>query len=65
MRFKAYAKVHKFKEALGTSAENAMPAKDSTTLDPTKDRDKPKIEAKRQNETAISCLTWHLPMKNS
>ena len=57
MRFKAYAKVHKFKEAMGTDPKNMMPAKISTTLDPSKDSHKPRIEAKKRNETAIACPT--------
>ena len=57
MRFKAYAKVYKFKESIGTDPEAMMPAKDSDALDPTKDRDLLSIEAKRTNETAIACLT--------
>ena len=53
----AYAKVHKFREALGEQPERDMPATDADSLDPTKDQDKPKIVANKRNETAIACLT--------
>ena len=55
MRFKAYAKVCKFKEAIGTKPETMLPAKDEDPLDPVKN--KGEIEAKIRNETAMACLT--------
>ena len=58
MRFQAYAKIHKLKQAIGigTEAEDALPDKDSDALDPTKDEDKPKIAARARNEIAIASL---------
>ena len=50
-------KVHKFKEVLGTDPETDMPRTDAQPLSPTRDIYKPSIEAKKRNETAISCLT--------
>ena len=57
MRFQAYAKVHKFKEALGEKPEPDLPRSDSIPLQPTRDIHKPRIEANKRNETALACLT--------
>ena len=57
MRFKAYAKVYKFKEAIGPDPENDLPADEADSLDETKDKEKPLIAAKRRNETAMACFT--------
>ena len=46
-RFRAYAAVHKFLEALSEDGDKHMPARDDTALDPTKSLDKLKILAKK------------------
>ena len=56
MRFQAYAKVHKFKETIGDKPESYLPRTDSVVLDPTKEAHKPRTEAKKRNELAITCL---------
>ena len=57
MRFQACAKIYKFKQAIGTKAEDDLPDKDSDVLDPTKDKDKPKNQARARNELAVASLT--------
>ena len=57
MRFKAYAKVYKFKEAISPDPENDLPANDADTLDESNSKDKPLIAAKRRNETAMACFS--------
>ena len=55
MRFQAYAKIHKFKEAIAVTVDANLPDKDSDALDETTDKDK--ILAKRRNEIAMASLT--------
>ena len=55
MHFKAYAKIHKFKEAIADTVDTELPDKDSDALD--ENTDKAKILAKRQNEIAMASLT--------
>ena len=64
MRFKAYAKVYKFKEAIGPDPENDLPAKEADALDETNNKDKPLIAAKRRNETAMACFSMDLQAMN-
>ena len=55
MHFQAYAKIHKFKEAIAETVDAELPDKDSDALDENTDKDK--ILAKRQNEIAMASLT--------
>ena len=45
VHFQAYAKIHKFKEAIGETAETELPDKDSDALD--ENTNKAKILAKK------------------
>ena len=48
MRFLAYTKVHKFREALKERLERFLPISDTMVLDPANDAHKPRIEAKKK-----------------
>ena len=56
-RFKAYAGVNKFVEALNEKGDPDMPKDDTTALDPTDDDDKKKIVAKKRNTLAVAAFT--------
>ena len=55
VRFQAYAKTHKFKEAIAVTMDADLPNNDSDALN--ENADKAKILAKRQNEVAMASLT--------
>lgn len=55
IRFRAYATVYKFVEALSSTREADMPSKNSTALDPTNDA--AAIKAKDRNNVAMANMT--------
>jgi hypothetical protein len=57
MRFKAYAKVYKFSQALKTGGETDLPRTNSTSIDLGTDAGKLQAEAKKRNEIAIANFT--------
>jgi hypothetical protein len=57
MRFKAYAKLYKFLQALTIGGETHLPATDATTIDLTTDAVMLQAAAKKRNEIAIANFT--------
>jgi hypothetical protein len=57
MRFKAYAKVYKFSQALKIGGETDLPRTDSTSIDLGTDAGKLQAAAKKRNEIAIANFT--------
>jgi hypothetical protein len=57
MRFKAYAKVYKFAQALKIGGETDLPASDGTTIDQTTEPGKKQAAAKKRNEIALANFT--------
>ena len=56
-RFKAYATIYKFEDALNEVVNPNLPAKDSDALDPSNSADVAKIRAKKQNAAAMAAFT--------
>ena len=57
MHFKAYAKIHKFKEAIRTAPDPDLPARDGIVLDAKTASDVKAIRAKDRKEKDIANLT--------
>ena len=57
MRFKAYAKVYKFAQALRIGGESDLPTTDASIIDETTDPGKKQAAAKKRNEIAMANFT--------
>jgi hypothetical protein len=57
MRFKAYAKMQKFAEAINPEGYDDLPATEAAELDPVSEEDAVKISARNKNSTAIAAST--------
>jgi hypothetical protein len=57
MRFKAYAKVYKFAQALKIGGESDLPTTDATAVDITTELGKKQTAAKKRNEIVIANFT--------
>ena len=56
-RFKAYATVNKFSEAIGITAEDDLPASEQAVIDESTPEGKKQVAAKRRNGVAIAHLS--------
>ena len=57
IRFKAYATVHKFRQALDVGGETYMPLSEDEAIDETTEDGKKEVKAKARNAVAMANLT--------